>query len=69
MWDLTDIPPVLQKPLEKIEEEKKITLREDKEILEKKEAQLQSEAQYLWFEFTPFETGCDELGGKLWIKS
>lgn len=32
--------------------------------LDKAEAILAAEIQCLWYEFTPFEIGCDEVGGE-----
>lgn len=25
--------------------------------------QIEADVQHLWYEFTPFEVGCDEIGG------
>ena len=36
---------------------KQLTTREEEEIAER--------SNWMWFEFTPYEVGCDEIGGEL----
>jgi hypothetical protein len=31
-------------------------------MLQKEEDELQKKTRWLWYEFTPYEVGCDELG-------
>ncbi|KAI8973120.1 FabD/lysophospholipase-like protein [Trametes punicea] len=54
--------------IRKVADEKALSVdRGREETLEDKQGQLQQEIRWLWYEFTPYEIGCDELGA--WIPS
>ena len=38
-------------------------------MLKQEEQELQSKTRWLWYEFTPYEVGCDELGVRLSTRS
>lgn len=33
-------------------------------LLKQEQERLEADARFLWYEFTPYEIGCDEIGGK-----
>jgi cytosolic phospholipase A2 len=35
---------------------------------QQQEKDVDSKAKWLWYEFTPFEVGCDELGGEMFLR-
>jgi phospholipase A2 len=65
---MTAISRHLREPLEKQEVE---TKRQESETysptrrlrLRKEAEQFEAQARWLWFEWSPYEVGCDELGG------
>ena len=62
---IKEIPSSLEKPLTQTKEQGRVSVdahRRD-EVLQK-EQEIAQQIPWLWFEFTPFEVGCDELGGK-----
>lgn len=59
-----DIPLEIEKPLADVKEKKSLIVDSDrKEVVKKEEKIMEDQSRWLWFEFTPFEVGCDELGG------
>ena len=60
-----EIPASLEKPLADTQKKQRDAVDEDrKEVLRKREEEMQELSSWLWFEFTPYEVGCDRLGGK-----
>ena len=42
-----------------------MAVRPDREsLLEEQQVHLEEETRFLWYEFTPYEIGCDEIGGE-----
>ncbi|KZO98758.1 FabD/lysophospholipase-like protein [Calocera viscosa TUFC12733] len=63
-----DIPPAAEKPLKEVKKDKQAAVDEEMESrLEKAEGAIESLSSWLWFEWSPYEVGCDELGA--WIPS
>lgn len=62
--DTIEIPASLEKPLADTQKKRHDAVDEDrKEILRHEEEEIQKLSSWLWFEFTPYEVGCDRLGG------
>lgn len=58
-------------PLEKAEvikevaDEKALSIRNQRSrSLDSEQARLEQDIRWLWYEFTPYEVGCDEIGGR-----
>ena len=65
---LPEIPASLEKPLADTQKKQRDAVDEDrKEVLRKREEEMQELSAWLWFEFTPYEVGCDRLGGKAYF--
>ncbi|KIM27647.1 hypothetical protein M408DRAFT_329861 [Serendipita vermifera MAFF 305830] len=63
-----EIPHEAEKPLEQVREEREYLVDSTRyAMLQKEEEALQKQTRWLWYEFTPYEVGCDELGA--WIPS
>ncbi|KZT61963.1 FabD/lysophospholipase-like protein [Calocera cornea HHB12733] len=63
-----DIPPAAQKPLKEVKQEREAAVDEEmQDRLGRVEDAIESLSSWLWFEWTPYEVGCDELGA--WIPS
>lgn len=67
---MTAITRHLKEPLESQEIETKKrerrTFGPTRRLRLRKEAEeLEAQARWLWFEWSPYEVGCDELGGRL----
>jgi len=63
-----EIPTSLEKPLAEAKDKECVSVDSDrKDILHEEEREISQQIPWLWFEFTPFEVGCDELGA--WIPS
>ncbi|EJU04124.1 FabD/lysophospholipase-like protein [Dacryopinax primogenitus] len=63
-----DIPPAAQQPLKEVRQEKETAVDEETHTrLGETEQAIESLSSWLWFEWTPYEVGCDELGA--WIPS
>ena len=59
----TEIPRETEKPLEQVREEREYLVDSSRyALLQKEEESLQKQTRWLWYEFTPYEVGCDELG-------
>ena len=59
------IPTFLEEPLAKAKAEQEKTLDlQHKEKLKREEEEIEESGYWMWFEFTPYEVGCDEIGGK-----
>jgi hypothetical protein len=49
--------------LEEVKEQREYLVDPSRyELLKKEEEELQRKTKWLWYEFTPYEVGCDELG-------
>lgn len=58
-----EIPLAPAKALQEVREQRDYLIDSSRyEILKKEEEELESKTRWLWFEFTPYEVGCDELG-------
>jgi len=58
-----EIPPAPAKALQEVREQREYLIDPSRyEILKAEEKELESKTRWLWFEFTPYEVGCDELG-------
>ncbi|KAH8119590.1 acyl transferase/acyl hydrolase/lysophospholipase [Phellopilus nigrolimitatus] len=63
-----EIPIVLEKPLAEVQGAQRLAVdSERRRLFKREEEQIEKLSSWLWFEFTPFEVGCDELGA--WIPS
>ncbi|THH07987.1 hypothetical protein EW145_g3015 [Phellinidium pouzarii] len=63
---LHEIPVALEGPLADAQREKRHAVdKRRRDVLEREEKEIQELSSWLWFEFTPFEVGCDRLGA--WI--
>ncbi|PVF94664.1 FabD/lysophospholipase-like protein [Serendipita vermifera] len=63
-----EIPHETEKPLEEVKEQRDYLVDPSRyELLKKEEEELQRKTKWLWYEFTPYEVGCDELGA--WVPS
>lgn len=63
-----EIPPDTQKSLTEVEEQRDYLVDSTRyNMLKQEEQDLQSKTRWLWYEFTPYEVGCDELGA--WVPS
>ncbi|KLO19485.1 FabD/lysophospholipase-like protein [Schizopora paradoxa] len=63
-----EIPSSLEKPLAQTIEKGRVSVDADRKYAVRREEQeIAQQIPWLWFEFTPFEVGCDELGA--WIPS
>ncbi|KAI9069393.1 FabD/lysophospholipase-like protein [Trametes sanguinea] len=61
-------PPEKAEEIKEVADEKAVTIDSDREkSLDDKQDRLQRDIRWLWYEFTPYEVGCDELGA--WIPS
>ena len=59
-------PPEKEEAMQKVEKEASSAFsRGRKKALEQEHDKLAQSIRWLWYEFTPYEVGCDELGGKL----
>lgn len=66
---LLEIPVSLEKPLMKTKEEQAMSVNADRQrLLKEEEKEIEQLSSWLWFEFTPYEVGCDELGGALLLR-
>lgn len=64
-----EIPASLEKPLAQAKDKERVSVDADrKEVLHQEEREIAQQIPWLWFEFTPFEVGCDELGGKITLR-
>ena len=58
-----EVPPAPAKALQEVREQRDYLIDSSRyDILKKEEEELESKTRWLWFEFTPYEVGCDELG-------
>lgn len=58
-----EIPPAPAKALQEVREQREYLIDSSRyAILKEEEKVLESKTRWLWFEFTPYEVGCDELG-------
>jgi hypothetical protein len=58
-----EIPHETEKPLEELREHRDYLVDQSRyDLLQKEEEELQKKTRWLWYEFTPYEVGCDELG-------
>jgi len=58
-----EIAPAPAKALQEVREQRGYLIDPSRyEMLKEEEKELESKARWLWFEFTPYEVGCDELG-------
>ena len=58
-------PPENAAAVLEVEDEKAMSVdRERTEILEEERRRLAQDIRWLWYEFTPYEVGCDEIGGE-----
>lgn len=58
-----EIPLAPAKALQKVREQRERLIDSSRyEMLKEEEKELESKSRWLWFEFTPYEVGCDELG-------
>jgi phospholipase A2 len=58
-----EIPAAPAKPLQEAREQREYLIDSSRyEMLKEEEKELESKTRWLWFEFTPYEVGCDELG-------
>ena len=56
-------PPDL--PLKVAKDEERASVAPDRKLaFKRKERVIEEQSPWLWFEFTPFEVGCDEIGGE-----
>ena len=63
---IIEIPASLEKPLANTQKKQDDAVDEDrKRLLKHEEEEIQKLSSWLWFEFTPYEVGCDRLGGTL----
>ena len=61
-----ELPTALEKPLAEAKKEENISINPVRRAEGKREeAKIAEQVPWLWFEFTPFEVGCDDLGGVL----
>ncbi|KAI0644024.1 FabD/lysophospholipase-like protein [Trametes meyenii] len=61
-------PPEKAEEIKEVAEEKAFSISPWRErALENKQERLEKEIRWLWYEFTPYEVGCDEIGA--WIPS
>ncbi|KAI0354075.1 FabD/lysophospholipase-like protein [Trametes cingulata] len=61
-------PPEKAEAIKEVADEKALSVDSDRaESLDKEQQHLEREIRWLWYEFTPYEVGCDELGA--WIPS
>lgn len=60
---LPEIPPEQEKPLEEVRVQRDYLVDSSRyDVLRKEEEELEKKTRWLWYEFTPYEVGCDELG-------
>lgn len=65
-----EIPVSLEKPLMKTKEDQAMSVDADRQrLLKEEEKEIEQLSSWLWFEFTPYEVGCDELGGALLLRT
>jgi hypothetical protein len=58
-----EIAPAPEKALQEVREQRGYLIDPSRyEMLKEEEKELESKTRWLWFEFTPYEVGCDELG-------
>ncbi len=58
-----EIPLAPAKTLQEVREQRDYLIDSSRyEMLKKEEEELEGKTRWLWFEFTPYEVGCDELG-------
>ena len=58
-----EIPSAPAKALQKVRAQREYLIDSSRyEMLKEEEKELESKTRWLWFEFTPYEVGCDELG-------
>jgi cytosolic phospholipase A2 len=58
-----EIPPAPAKALKEVREQRGYLVDSSRyEMLKEEEKALERKTRWLWFEFTPYEVGCDELG-------
>ncbi|TDL24273.1 FabD/lysophospholipase-like protein [Rickenella mellea] len=63
---LHEVPVEIEKPLADAKTGEALSVDTERKDMFKKEAKdMEAQSRWLWFEFTPFEIGCDELGA--WI--
>ncbi|KAI0777421.1 FabD/lysophospholipase-like protein [Trametes elegans] len=61
-------PPEKAEAIREVTDEKALSVdREREESLEDEQQRLERNIRWLWYEFTPYEVGCDEIGA--WIPS
>ncbi|KAI0699790.1 FabD/lysophospholipase-like protein [Cerioporus squamosus] len=61
-------PPEKAEAIVEVEDEKAVSVDQDRaQSLDNERARLAQSIRWLWYEFTPYEVGCDELGA--WIPS
>jgi len=58
-----EIPSAPAKALQEVREQREYLIDSSRyEMLKEEEKELERKTRWLWFEFTPYEVGCDELG-------
>lgn len=54
--------------LRSVREQRTVSLDSSRDTaLSQEQLQMEHQVRHLWYEFTPFEVGCDEIGGGRWF--
>jgi phospholipase A2 len=62
-----EIPHDTEKSLEQVREQRDYLVDQSRyEMLQQEDQELENKTRWLWYEFTPYEVGCDELGVSYW---
>ena len=65
-FDISVAPPEKEEAMQKVEKEASSAFSSRrKKALDQEHHKLAQSIRWLWYEFTPYEVGCDELGGKI----
>ena len=64
-WPFSVTPPDKAEAIREVENERAVSVdRSRVRSLDQEEARLAQSIRWLWYEFTPYEVGCDEIGGE-----
>ena len=64
-WPFSVTPPDKAEAIREVENERAVSVdRSRMRSLDQEEARLAQSIRWLWYEFTPYEVGCDEIGGE-----